>query len=118
MSANKNETISRIATPPERAAYTVPEFCFRNRISRPTYVRLRIEGRGPAEMRVGINLIRITAEAEREWQLLMQEPQPEIEARATARAVKAGDAAVKSDRHVSKRRARNSAAPKRQKAAR
>jgi len=59
-------------------------------------------------MRVGINLIRITADAERDWQLQMQEPQPDIETRATARAVKAGDAAVKSDRHISKkwRRAR------------
>ena len=34
-----------------------------------------LEGRGPEEMRVGLNMIRITAEAERDWQRRMQEPQ-------------------------------------------
>jgi hypothetical protein len=87
----------------ERIAYTIPEFCFRNSISRPTYHRLRAEGRGPVEMRIGLNVIRITAEAERDWQRQMQEPQPDFETRAVERAVKAGDAAVKSDRHVSKK---------------
>jgi hypothetical protein len=91
----------------ERAAYTIPEFCFRNNISRPTYHRLRAEGRGPVEMRVGLNLIRITAQAEREWQHRLQQPSADLERRATARAVKAGGAAVKSDKHISvaKRRA-------------
>ena len=91
----------------ERAAYTIPEFCFRNNISRPTYHRLRAEGRGPVEMRVGLNLIRITAEAERAWQRQLQRPSADLERRARARAVKAGDAAVKSDKHISvaKRRA-------------
>jgi hypothetical protein len=91
----------------ERAAYTIPEFCFRNNISRPTYHRLRAEGRGPVEMRVGLNLIRITAQAEREWQHRLQQPSADLKRRATARAMKAGDAAVKSDKHISvaKRRA-------------
>jgi hypothetical protein len=89
----------------ERAAYTIPEFCFRNNISRPTYHRLRSEGRGPVEMRVGLNLIRITAQAEREWQRSLQNPRKDLEARAAARAVKAGGAAVRSSKHVSKRRA-------------
>lgn len=80
----------------ERVTYTVPQFCARNQISRPTYTRLRSQGRGPAEMRPGLNIIRITAEAERDWQQLMQEPQPDFETRAVERAVKAGDAAVKS----------------------
>jgi hypothetical protein len=88
----------------ERAAYTIPEFCFRNNISRPTYHRLRSEGRGPLEMRIGLNAIRITAEAERDWQRSMQEPREDLETRAAARAVKAGDAAVKSSKHVSKKR--------------
>jgi hypothetical protein len=87
-----------------RSAYTIPEFCFRNHISRPTYHRLRTEGRGPVELRLGLNLIRITAEAERDWQRQMQEPQPNFETRAAERAVKAGDAAAKSDRHVSRKR--------------
>jgi hypothetical protein len=89
----------------ERAAYTIPEFCFRNNISRPTYHRLRAEGRGPVEMRLGLNAIRITAEAERDWQRRMQEPRADLETRTVARAVKAGDAAVKSNRHISKKRA-------------
>ena len=41
-----------------------------------------LEGRGPTEMRIGLNLIRITAEAEREWQLRMQEPNADFERRA------------------------------------
>jgi hypothetical protein len=91
----------------ERAAYTIPEFCFRNNISRPTYHRLRAEGRGPVEMRVGLNLIRITAQAERDWQRQLQRPSADLERRARARAVKAGAVAAKSDKHVSvaKRRA-------------
>ena len=89
----------------ERAAYTIPEFCFRNDISRVAYHRLRAEGRGPVEMRIGLNMIRITAAAERDWQLQMQEPREDLETRATARAVKAGSAAAKSSKHVGKKRA-------------
>src|SRR5262245_62161243 len=88
----------------ERVAFTISEFCFRNSISRQKYRGLRAENRGPVEMRLGLNTVRITAEAERAWQQLMQEPQPDIETRAAERAVKAGDAAAKSDRHISKRR--------------
>jgi len=115
---NKFEGLARSDLPSlERVAYTVPEFCFRNNISRPTYHRLRAEGRGPVEMRLGLNAIRISAEAERDWQRLMQEPRPDLEVRTAERAVKAGDAAVKSARHISKRHARNNA-PKHQKAPR
>jgi hypothetical protein len=74
----------------ERAAYTIPEFCFRNHISRPAYHRLRA-----------------TAEAERDWQRLMQEPNEALEQQAVARAVKAGDAAVKSNKHISKKTRRD-----------
>jgi hypothetical protein len=87
----------------ERAAYTIQEFCFRNHISRPAYHRLRLQKRNPVEMRIGLNMIRITAEAERDWQRLMREPNAELEQQAVARAVKAGDAAAKSQKHVSKR---------------
>ena len=89
----------------ERAAYTIAEFCFRNHISRPAYHRLRAEGRGPVEMRIGLNMIRITAEAEREWQRRMQEPNAELEQQAVARAVKAGEASAK-NKHISKRTVR------------
>ena len=36
-------------------------------------------GRGPVEMRIGLNLIRVTAEAERDWQHRMQEPNADFE---------------------------------------
>ena len=88
----------------QRAAYSIPEFCFRNNISRVTYHRLRAEGRGPVEMRLGLNTIRITADAEREWQQRMQKPQHDVELKATERAVKAGTAAVKSPKHVRNRK--------------
>ena len=50
------------------------------------------------EMRIGLNLVRITADAEREWQRACREPQRDLEARALERAVKAGGAAVKSSK--------------------
>jgi hypothetical protein len=104
---NKFEGLARSdLSPLERVAYTVPEFCFRNNISRPTYHRLRAEGRGPVEMRLGLNAIRISAEAERDWQQQMQKPRPDLEIRTAERAVKAGDAAVKSAKHISKKRKR------------
>ena len=95
----------------ERAAFTLAEFCYRNQISRPAYHRLRAEGRGPAEMRIGLNMIRITAAAERDWQRLMQEPNEKLEQQAIERAVKAGEAAAKSSKHVSKRTARKVTPP-------
>jgi hypothetical protein len=88
----------------ERVAFTVSEFCLRNNISRQKYRTLKAEGRGPCEMRPGINTVRITLESEYAWQQLMQEPQPDVEARAAERAVKAGTAAAKSAKHVSKTR--------------
>jgi predicted DNA-binding transcriptional regulator AlpA len=88
----------------ERIAYTIPEFCFRNSISRPTYHRLRSQGLGPTEMRIGLNLVRISAAAELEWQQRLQKPQRDVEAKALERAVKAGSAAVKSSKHISKAR--------------
>jgi hypothetical protein len=87
----------------DRVTYTVPQFCARNQISRPTYNRLRAQKRGPAEMRPGLNIIRITDEAERDWRQRMQEGAGEFELQAAERAVKAGEAAVKSERHVSKK---------------
>jgi hypothetical protein len=70
----------------------------------PTYHRLRAQRRGPVEMRRGLNAIRITAEAERDWQRRVQEPSEDFKTRPVERAVKAGDAAAKSSKHVSKQR--------------
>ena len=99
----------------ERVAWTIPEFCFRNNISQPKYTKLRAEGRGPQEMRLGLNLIRITAEAELEWQRRMQEEGAAFETQALERAVKAGGASVKSPKHVSKRGRRPQSEPRKPK---
>jgi hypothetical protein len=45
---------------------TIRGFCEHEKISRSFYFRLRNEGRGPREMRMG-RWIRITPEARREW---------------------------------------------------
>lgn len=109
--------ITRKSRPPvlsstlERAAYSIPEICFRNDISRNAYQRLRAEGRGPRETRFGLNLIRVTAEDEREWLHRLQENGANFEIRATERAVKAGTAAAQSDNHVSKRGRRPQSEP-------
>jgi hypothetical protein len=92
------------SSPLVRIAFSIPVFCFRNNISRPTYHRLRAEGRGPVEMRIGLNIIRISAQAEADWQRQMQEPREDLETLNAERAVKAGTAAAKSDRHISKTR--------------
>jgi hypothetical protein len=97
--------------PQERVAFSIAAFCARNDISLPTYYRLRRQKRGPKEMRLGLNIIRITGEAEREWQHARQEePRPDLEDRTMKRAVVAGDAAAKSPKHISQiRRARSAA---------
>ena len=96
-----------VAGPEQRAGahrVFIPEICFRNDISRTAYHRLRSEGRGPRETRFGLNLIRITLEDEREWLHRLQEESAEFETQAVERAVKAGEAAVRSDKHISKTR--------------
>jgi hypothetical protein len=54
----------------------------------------------------GFQAIRITAEAERDWQRLMREPREDFKTRAVERAVKAGDAVARNSAPVSKRPAR------------
>jgi hypothetical protein len=87
-----------------RNLYTVPEFCARNSISRQTYDRMRKRGLGPRETRLGLNIIRVSADAERDWQQEAEKPRPDLEQQATERAMKAGGAAAKSPNHVSKTR--------------
>lgn len=38
-------------------AYTIREFCAAFKISKPTYFRLRAEGRGPKETRLGAKVL-------------------------------------------------------------
>jgi hypothetical protein len=90
------------------SSFTVDEFCARNRLSLPKYHKLKNEGRGPAEMRLGLQMVRISAAAEVEWQQRMSDPsgpeaerRREMEARAKARGKHAGVAAALSLLHVS-----------------
>ena len=62
------------------------------------------QGIASCHPRLGLNTIRITAEAERDWQHRMQEPSADFKTRAVERAVKAGDAAARSSEHISKKR--------------
>jgi hypothetical protein len=96
-------TKSETSPSPDQVAFSVPQFCARNFISRPTFERLRRLGLGPKEMRPTLNIIRITLDAEKEWQQLMQRPRTDLKQQATERAVKAGTAAIKSSKHVSNR---------------
>lgn len=50
---------------------TIDQFCARHRMGRTTYFKIRSHGYGPKELRYG-RLVRITAEAEREWLTRMQ----------------------------------------------
>jgi hypothetical protein len=88
--------------PSAKVAFTVPEFCIRNGLSRAKYRKLKAAKRGPREMRYGFNTIRITLDAERDWQRAMEQDAEEFDAKATARAVKAAAASVDSPRHISK----------------
>ena len=56
---NKEET-------PQKAAFTVGEFCARNRISRGSLYNYLARGIGPRCMKVGARRL-ITAEAEADW---------------------------------------------------
>jgi len=62
--------------PPEpsiqKQAFTVTSFCKAHEISTPTYYRLRREGKGPREMRVGSD-IRISVEAAADWRRAREE---------------------------------------------
>jgi hypothetical protein len=88
---------------------SINEFCARHRISRGKYFSLRKAGLGPAEMRLGHALVRISAEADLAWQRARQNPSGtelvEIEqgrAALAARGSRAGTVAAASPRHISK----------------
>jgi predicted DNA-binding transcriptional regulator AlpA len=88
---------------------TIKEFCKRHHISRGKYFDMRKAGIGPAEMRLGPSMVRISAEADLAWQHARENPTGselvEIEhakAALVARGSKAGSVAVQSPKHVSK----------------
>jgi hypothetical protein len=92
---------------------TIKEFCARHHISRGKYFDMRKAGIGPAEMRLGPNMVRISAECDLAWQHARQNPTgselAEIErgrAALAARGSKAGSVAAASPKHISNRRRR------------
>ena len=96
----------------DRPASTIREFCARWKIGPTKYYKMRNDGRGPRELRVG-GSIRITAQAEADW-VREHETPTGAEARLIKRerearidlSRRAGKAAAASPRHVSKRRQR------------
>jgi hypothetical protein len=100
-------------TESERSSLTIKEFCKRHHISRGKYFDMRKAGIGPAEMRLGRALVRITDEADRAWQHARQNPTGselvEIErgkADLAARGSRAGSAGAASPKHISNKRRR------------
>jgi hypothetical protein len=97
---------------PDRTAFAVAEFCYRNSISLSLYHKLKNAGLGPKEMRLGA-AIRISIAAEREWQAARTSPEG-AEAEAAARAAagsltrgrRAGRLSVRSPRHIANVRRR------------
>src|SRR6266446_262258 len=97
----------------ERSSFSINDFCRRHDISRGKYFAMRKAGLGPAEMRLGPNLVRISDEADLAWQHARTNPTgselAEIEqgkADLAARGSKAGSIAVKSPKHISNKRRR------------
>jgi hypothetical protein len=91
------------------ASLSIDQFCQRHGISRGKYFNLRRAGLSPAEMRLGPNMVRISAEAELAWQHARQNPTADIEqgkAALAARGRKAGSVAVQSPKHITKTRRR------------
>ena len=97
----------------EAVSFNISEFCARHGISRGKYFGMRKVGIGPAEMRLGPGTVRITREAELDWQRARSNPTGvelvEIEqgkAVLAARGSTAGTAAAASPKHISNRRQR------------
>src|SRR4029079_11103948 len=57
----------------EPQAFSIAEFCARNRISLSTFHKLKNQGRGPRLMCLG-RAIRISIEAERDWRAEREAP--------------------------------------------
>lgn len=107
---------AKTASNVERQAFSVGEFCLRNRISKTTYQKLRRDGRGPREMKLGGTLVRISVEAEQEWRTARERPsnaelrllQREAEHRRRVNR-RNGQRSAASPNHINKQRKRRSA---------
>jgi hypothetical protein len=96
-------------------SYTIDEFCLVERMTPPTYYKLKALGLGPREMRSG-TLVRISHQARLDWQRARENPKGEeaVAVHETAQAMRARahaavKAAVVSPRHVARRRRRTGA---------
>ena len=104
MDTQTNST--ELSSKPERTAFSIAEFCFRNDVSLSTYHKLKRLNLGPKEMRLN-TVVRISLDSEREWQEARSNPhgaeaaaKEAAEKIATARGRKAGQLSVKSPRHT------------------
>lgn len=100
----------------EPQAFSIAEFCARNKISETLYHKLKSQGRGPRTMELG-RAIRITAQAERDWQNARENPQGAEAKLVASQAAKRrreckrlGALSAGSPRHFSKTRKRRSPA--------
>jgi hypothetical protein len=92
--------------PVERVAFTIGEFCARNGICKWNYHNLKRKGQAPREMHLG-NAIRITLEAERDWQREREQfnsTRRQNTKRREAHTRRIAKLAVASPEHVSKRK--------------
>jgi hypothetical protein len=65
-STNKAELARIVAPRVPRLAFSIAEFCAANSISIPMYLKIRGQGLGPREMRVGTRVL-ISVEAAEKW---------------------------------------------------
>jgi hypothetical protein len=107
-----NDLVASPAFKEEERSLTVAEFCALERMSPTTYFKLKKAGLGPQEVRFpGMNFIRITAEARREWHSCIEQSRKDQAAdlerkRRSAQASRAGKRSAASANHISKQRQR------------
>ncbi len=113
MGSLKGRAAADLTGIPAGSSLSIDQFCARHGISRGTYFSMRQAGIGPAEMRLGRALVRISAESDLAWQHARQNPTgselAEIEhakAALAARGSRAGSVAVQSPKHISNKRRR------------
>jgi hypothetical protein len=98
----------------DQRSLTVKEFLFYEKMSQSTYYKLKRHGLGPEETTIpipGMNFVRITAQARRDWHAKLAELRSseagELErARRADHATQAGKLAAASPLHVSRRGSR------------
>jgi hypothetical protein len=84
-------------------SYTIKQFCQLEHISAPTYHGLKNRGLGPREMRPTPGIVRISAEARRDWHAMLEQlPAEEQRQWLRERAKRIAKKSVASPKHVSK----------------